>query len=243
MRFKSRKKKKFISSKHIICFFIISFIITLFLSFKLINKKVTPILISYAESKATSLATLVITQAVNDYVFEKMNSDDLFITEKDDNNNIVSIDFNPVTVNKLLNLVTNYVQEYIQKIEDGDIDSLGVTDSIFNNYDTNNLKNGIIYEIPSGVVFKNSLLSNLGPKIPVRINLIGDVISDIDTNITNYGINNALVKVTLNVQVNMQVILPFAKKDMKAETNVPVAIKIVQGTVPNLYYNLGSLNK
>ena len=197
----------------------------------------------YAESKATNLATLMITQAVNEEVFKKMDPEDMFITKKDNDGNIISADFNSIKVNELLNMVTNYVQDYLQKIEDGDIDNLGVSDSIFSDYDIDKLKHGVIYEIPSGVIFKNSLLSNLGPKIPVKMNLTGDVVSDIDTTVTDYGINNALVKVTLKVQVSMQVLLPFSKKDIKAETNIPVAIKLLQGNVPNMYYDISGLKK
>ncbi len=245
MRYRYRKKRlKFkIEKKNIVVLAVVGIIISCFFLFSYINKKITPILMNYAESKAINLATLMITQAVNNEVFSKMDKDDLFLSEKDSNGNITSIDFNSITINKLLNMVTNYVQDYLQKIEDGDIDNLGVSDSIFSDYDIESLKNGVIYEIPSGVVFKNSLLSNLGPKIPVKMSLIGDVVSDIDTSITNYGINNALLKVTLKVQVNMQVLLPFSKKKAYAETNIPVALKLIQGTVPEMYYDLNGLKK
>ncbi len=243
MKLKYKKIRLKFKKKNIIILSLAAIFVSIFLVFNYINKKMTPILMNYAESKATNLATLVITQAVNNKVFKEMNPDDIFVTEKDSNGNTLSIDFNPITVNKLLNMVTKYVQDYLQKIEDGNIDNLGVSDSIFSDYDIGKLKHGIIYEIPSGVVFKNSLLSNLGPKIPVKLNLVGDVISDIDTNITNYGINNALVKVTLKVEVNMQVLLPFSKKNVRAQTNIPVALKLIQGGIPNFYYGLDNYKK
>jgi len=39
------------------------------------------------------------------------------------------------------------------------------------------------------------LLSNLGPKIPVKFDLVGEVIINIETKITNYGINNAMMEI------------------------------------------------
>ena len=113
---------------------------------------------------------------------------------------------------------------------------MGVSDTIFSNYDLHKLKQGIIYEIPSGVVFKNSLLSNLGPKIPVRINLVGDVTSDIQTKVSNYGINNVFLEVIVYVEVSMQVLLPFASKTVQANTSIPIVMKIIEGSVPNFYY-------
>ncbi len=210
--------------------------IAIFLSFQIINKKVTPVLLAYAESKATKIATLLITQAVNDKVFNMMDVEDIVVTSKDEKGMIQEVDVNPISVNKLLNMITNYVQEYLEKVESGNIDSLGVSDTIFSNYDLHKLKQGIIYEIPSGVVFKNSLLSNLGPKIPVRIHLVGDVTSDIQTKVSNYGINNVFLEVIVYVEVSIQVLLPFTSKTVSASTNIPVVMKIIEGSVPNFYY-------
>lgn len=234
-KFKTRKNKKH-KKRDIFAFTIVLLIMVLFISFKIINEKITPVLLSYAESKATKIATLLITQAVNDKVFHTMDVEDIVFTSKGESGLIKEVDVNPITVNKLLNMITNYVQEYIEKVENGDIDSLGVSDTIFSDYDIHKLKQGIIYEIPSGVVFNNSLLSNLGPKIPVRINLVGDVTSDIDTKISNYGINNVFLEIIVHVEVSMEVILPFASKPTSAQTNIPLVMKIIGGEVPNFYY-------
>lgn len=231
MRIRLRKRHKKFKIYFIICLFI--FCLYLLLSF--FSKKMTPIMLSYAESKATKLATLLITQAVNGEVFHTMDVDDLVVTNKDSNGIIKEVDINPIYANKLLNMITNYVQEYIEKVENGDIDSLGVSDTIFSSYDIHKLKQGIIYEIPSGVIFDNSLLSNLGPKIPVRINLIGDVETDIKTEITNYGINNVFFKVIAYVEVKMKVLLPFASSSLVASTNIPLVMKIIGGDVPDFY--------
>lgn len=237
MRFKRRiSLKKKCKKKNIWIFTCIFLVLFLYFLFSFFNTKVTPVLLSYAESKATKIATLLITQAVNDKVFHTMDIEDIVITSKDSTGLVKEVDVNPIFVNKLLNMITNYVQEYIEKVESGDIDSLGVTDTIFSNYDIHKLKQGIIYEIPSGVIFSNSLLSNLGPKIPVRISLVGDVTSDIKTNLTNYGINNAFLEVIVYVEVSMKVLLPFASKSVTASTNIPVVMKMIEGEVPEFYY-------
>lgn len=182
------------------------------------------------------MATLIITQAVNKEVLSKMKADDLFIVSKDSAQNIKTVDLNPIATNVLLSDITNYVQMYLQKLEIGDIDALGVSDSIFSDIPKDKLKQGIIYEVPSGLIFNNTMLASLGPKIPVRINLIGDVTSDIKTSVTDYGINNALIKVIVYVKVNLRVVMPFSSKDIKAETNVPILSRLIQGTIPDSYY-------
>ena len=39
------------------------------------------------------------------------------------------------------------------------------------------------------------------------------------------------------MKIDEQVILPFASKKMSVKSEIPVALKIIQGTVPNYYFN------
>ena len=71
--------------------------------------------------------------------------------------------------------------------------------------------------------------------------MVGNVVSSIETSISNYGINNAIVEVYAKVEVTEEVIIPFQTKRIKVVNNVPIAIKIIQGNVPD-YYSDGKLN-
>lgn len=215
---------------------IILFIISLILIFRFIDLKVTPLLVNYAEIKSKEFASLVINKAISNTI-DDLNVDDLFLITKDEFGEIKTIDFNPIIVNKTLTTITDKVQSNLKYIEQGKLDELNLSNDLYLDYNLEKLKQGIIYEIPSGIVFGNSLLSNLGPKIPVRLSLVGDIVSNIKTNITNYGINNALIEISVNLELREQVILPFTSKIISIETNVPVALKLTQGTVPNYYMN------
>lgn len=206
------------------------------------NKKITPIIMDYAEIQAGRIATLVINQAITKEMADEIEMEDLFITIKDDNGEIKSLDFNPIAVNKMLSMVTSNVQLYLRNLESGNLDEIGLTNSSLSGYDIDKLRKGIIYEVPTGVIFDNSILYNIGPKIPVRLSLIGDIISNVDTKVTDYGINNALIEIIINISVVEQVMLPFASKKVTVSTNVPVAIKLVQGNVPEYYLN-GNLSE
>ena len=83
-------------------FILVGLIFFTFLTFRLINKKVMPIFLDYADEETHKLATLIINDAVNKQVVEDLTVDDLFIMTKDDNGEIVSIDFNSITVNRVL---------------------------------------------------------------------------------------------------------------------------------------------
>ena len=92
-----------------------------------------------------------------------------------------------------------------------------------------------------GIISNNVLLSNIGPKIPVKLNLIGNVVSSVETTVKNYGINSALIEIYANVEVTEEVIIPFQTERIKITNNIPIAIKIINGSVPD-YYSDGKLN-
>lgn len=231
MNLKKKRKKS-----NLIVIIIIFIFIGIWVSFKIINDKITPVFLDYATLQAGKIATLVINQAISNEVTDTLNVDDLFITSKDKDGKINSVDFNPMMVNKMLSKITSNVHEYLEALENGEINKLGIKDTMLLS-DNLKLKKGIIFEIPSGLVFNNVLLSNIGPKIPVKLNLIGDIASNISTNVTNYGINNALIEVIINIKVYEQVILPYTAKQITVQTDIPIAIKLLQGETPSYYYN------
>ena len=233
------KRKRFIffhKKSNLISIILILILVGIVWLFSFANKRITPIIMDYAEMQAGRIATLVINQAITKEVTNEIQLDDLFIIVRDDTGEIKSMDFNPLAVNKMLSMVTSNVQLYLRNLENGDLDEIGLSNGSLNGYDIDKLKRGIIYEVPTGVVFNNSILYNIGPKIPVRLSLIGDIVSNIDTKITDYGINNALIEIIINISVVEQVMLPFASKKVTVSTNVPVAIKLVQGNIPHYYF-------
>ena len=143
-------------------------------------------------------------------------------------------------VNKTLNMITNLVALNLKMIEEGNIEMVDIFDN--SEYDVSKLKKGIIYEIPMGAVTKSSLIANLGPKIPVRMHIIGDVVSNLETNVKEYGINNALIEIGVSVSVNSLVNLPFVSKKITVSTVIPLSLKLIQGNIPSYYYSYGIKN-
>lgn len=192
---------------------------------------------NYATLESQKLSSIIINKAISKHITEKITAEDMFTITRDNSGEIRAIDFNAPIVNKFLTETTNSVQINLRNIEKGNIDAIEFSDSLMVDYDKKKLEKGIIYEINSGMIFNNVLLANLGPKIPVKISLVGDAVSNISTNIKNYGINNALIEVYVNIKINEKVILPFYDKTITVKTKVPVALKIVTGSVPTYYSN------
>ncbi len=231
------KKKLKIKKINILFLVIILIFIGIILIFNFVNKKISTVIMDYATLEAQKLSSIIINKAVSKHITEQIEPEDLFSVTQDSNGEIKSIDFNSSTVNKFLTETTNSIQINLRNIEKGDIDALEFSDSILIDYNKENLKKGIIYEISSGLIFNNSLLSNIGPRIPVKISLLGDATGSVSSEVKNYGINNALIEVYVELAINEQVILPFYEDVIKVESKIPVAMKIVTGSVPDYYAN------
>ena len=217
---------------NVIIFIIIFILLSIIFVFKYINEKIMPVFLEYAEYQASKIATYVISIAVDEEVSQNLDIEDLFFTSKDTSGNITSIDFNPITINKISNMIKANIFEYLEDLENGNIEKIKNT-ALF----SSRINEGIIFEIPSGVVFNNIILANIGPKVPVKLNLTGDILTNISTKVTDYGINNAVVEVIVNVEVYEQVILPFTTKRITINTDIPIAIKLIQGEIPSYFFN------
>lgn len=232
---KIRLRKKRVKKINLLIISVFIIGISISLVFNYINKKASPIIMQYATLEAKKLSSIVINKAVSKHITEKINSDDLFFITKDEKGEIKAIDFNTSLINKFLTETTNSVQMNLKNIEKGNVDALEFQDSIVVDYDRKKLEKGIIYEVSSGVLIGNPILANTGPKIPIKISLVGDAISNVSTNVKNYGINNALIEVFVNIKIQEKVVLPFYNNNIEIKTKVPVALKIVTGTVPKYY--------
>ncbi len=235
IRLRSHKKIK-LSTK--ISTIIVLLIISAYILIDYCGNKVLPVIMNQAKIDCKKMAILTIKNSLNDDVLSILD-DNMYDVIQNSNGEIQTIDFNPIMVNKFLSATTSVVSENLKKLEKGEIDDISFISS--DDYNIKNLKNGVISEIPMGIISNNVLLSNIGPKIPVKLNLIGNVVSNVETNISNYGINSALVEIYAKVEVTEEVIIPFQTERIKIVNNIPVAIKIINGSVPE-YFSSGKLS-
>lgn len=190
-----------------------------------INKKISPKLTNYAELEIRKISNLIITKSITKESLEKININDIFIINKNNNNEILTVDLDTIKINNLIREATINIEENLKQLELGNI----------NEY--NELKKGVVLEIPLGQIYNNFLLNNRGPKIPVKLKIIGDMEMETKTKVTNYGINSALIEISLETRIKEKVILPITSKEIEVIQSTPIAIKLVQGTVPNYYSN------
>ena len=236
MKMLLRKKKRRVN---ILPICIIIFIFLVVISGYFINnysRKAIPLLMSYAEAESKKLIILVINKAVTKQI-NNVDTDQIFEVTYNNNGEVILIDFNSKRTSIALSTITSLVEFNLRAIEEGKIDMLELPDNSLNVFDTDLLEKGIILEVPLGVISNSVLLTNLGPKIPVKISLIGDVSSGFSTDVKEYGINNALITLNIDVSVDTKVVLPFVSEDMNVSASIPIAMKVIQGKIPEYYLN------
>ena len=213
--------------------FFLSIILAL-LFIKFIGNKYGKVLISYGGTDAKRIVTLIVNNAI---IFNKNDDfiNDIFIIERDANNNIKNLDLNVLKSNKLLDSINEKITNDLVNISNGNIDNTSVNIKSISDIDYNNFKNGFVNTISFGTLMGNGLISNVGPKIPIKVILIGDVNSTISSNVKDYGINNALIEVKVNVNVSVLVSVLLNSKKVNVNISRVIAMKIIQGDIPNYY--------
>lgn len=234
MTLRSKRKKK----NKLLVIIIITIFISI-MSFSFINyysQKALPLLTTYAEAETKKLVILVINKAVTKQI-NNVDINDIFEVTYNNEGEVILIDFNSKRTSIALSTITSLVELNLRAIEEGKIDMLELPDNSLDAFNKDLLDKGVILEIPLGVISNSNLLSNIGPKVPVKLSIIGDVSSGFSTDVEEYGINNALIKLYIDVEVNARVVMPFISDDISIGASIPIAMKVIQGKIPEYYLN------
>lgn len=209
------------------------------LSLWYINRGVTPALVEIAETKAQQLARDAINEAVSKQIAEDLQFNDLVKMEKDDQGNVVYMGWNSVLVNRALRDTTIRVQNFLKRMELGELPMEDTTLEPDLDPDRTPEEQGeqpaTLIELPIGMATNNSLLANLGPKVPVQLRVIGDVQSEVDIEMTEYGINAALFELTIHFEVNVRIVIPFSTETTVVTNNIPIDQATILGEVPEYF--------
>lgn len=211
-------KKRYLRKRFIIVIVCLVLFIYFFLG---LSKNVSYYYLSYSEKEARKIIDLSVGNAITDDILEDIKDKNLYKVSKNSNGEIEMVDYDSYLVNAFLRDITDNIALSLEKEESN--------------------PNKIAFYIPLGSIFQNPILNNKGPKIPVRMEIIGSVLTNINTKVTEYGINNCLIEMYVHVEVKEKVILPVIAKTITITNDLPVSYKIIKGTVPSYYGN--SINK
>lgn len=144
------------------------------------------------------------------------------------NNNIMSIDIDNNASNELLKNIIDDLEIVVRDIEYGRINDYENSEFLYGD-------NGIILLVSIGTSLNNTLLYDIGPKIPVKISFLENVDAYVDVSVEDYGINNSLIKLYINIRMEQLIEMPIDKEKTLIEYKFLVASKLVNGKVPEFY--------
>ena len=215
----------------LIVILVISFI-TSIVMILLSGKKLEKIIVSYSTKEVKRIANVILNDVIIlDDVFDK----NFYNIIRDSEGNISLIDFDSNVTNDILKKINSKALKKIKELEKGNSKHLELSDSLKGTRLTY-LDNGIVCDIPLGVLLNNSLLINFTTSIPIKFSFIGTVTSNMFTNVKEYGFNNALIEIGVEVTIKEQVTMPHSTETVKVTTKINLATQVIQGQVP-LYYN------
>lgn len=235
--FSRGRKRKYHAKKsgksNKIAIFLISFIACIILFLIYVNDRLLPTYLDYAEVQTYKIASHVVTRAISAKTV--MNVHEVIENVPTNSNEMVTTKFNTEIINKERAEIVSLIKLNLQEAEQGDLTHLPDLENV--QYDVGSMEagDGIVFFVPLGQALNLPILGNLGPKIPIRFHIIGNVSSNIISDITEFGINNAKVEVGIQIKVNVQIIVPFASKTATVEQYIPVAIGLVQSPVPHIW--------
>lgn len=217
MKWRRRHRKRFTLKKGFV------FILLVFCLFLILSKSYfRPPLMGYAKQKSYYYASFLINKSLSEQVVPNIDTSKIINMETRSNGYVTSVVVDVYQVNLLISKMTQQIQEELNQYQND------------KNHELNNLK------LPIGVMFDNPVLNNMGPSISIQLRTIGSVHTDILSSVKPYGINNSLIEVVIKTTIRFQVLIPFQKDEILVETNTPLLIKVIQGSVPHYYYTGGN---
>ena len=195
-----------------------------------LNVRLLPVVVTYGDYECENMLINVTNEIVKQ--LNNQIKKESIVTYDDETS---SLKYNVEILNSLSVSAVSKLQYYLNKIEKGEYD-----DEIFKKVNLINKidveKRGIVYSIPTSKAFNNSVISSLFVEIPVRYRMAGKICSQIVSEISEYGINNALVEVKMKIEADFQIITPIMSDQKNIQVYVPLSMQLLEGKVPNIFY-------
>lgn len=199
-----------------------------FIMFINYSKKVSSKIISVAEAKVEKFTKSFLSNNIGYDILNNKNLENILIINKNSAGEILYVDYNLDKAYEALQIITNVLYENINELESGNYKNIK-DDDIKRNH------KGLILELPMFIFSDSPLLASFGPKIYVKVDSVGTILTNIKSKITNYGFNNALVELYVTIKITEELTTPVTKEEFVIDYDVLVASKVINGRVPEFY--------
>lgn len=203
--------------KIIIYVFLFALVIFTFLIVYFVNNYFSERVKVYIENKGVVHTQDFIQKSIMENVINDIKISELYIINKDSNEQTKNIIINTSQVNKIFSSV---------------------------NKTLNKDMNAISFEqlnIPLSSIFGETIFSSIGPDIKLRVIPSGKYKCDVISKATEYGINNSLFEIYILIDIKIESIVPLIRVNSDVQCKIPIVMQIIHGEVPRYYYNTDKL--
>ncbi|MGI6148527.1 MAG: sporulation protein YunB [Firmicutes bacterium] len=177
-----------------------------------VEHRLAPVLYTWAETRAISIATRAINVAVEEMMATSLSAVELATVLRDGSGNIQAIQYDMGEVNRVSSLATHKILQTLNNLGEE------------------------IFPIPLGQLTGLDFLASWGPGIPVRMIPVGGLTTTPVASFTSAGINQTWHRIALDIQVTMRVAVPLRSAEILVSTQVPILDEIFIGQVPTWYF-------
>ena len=169
-----------------------------------------------AKTQVRNVTSDLINDAIDDQIETgNIQYDRIVYFEKDLNGRITALKTNISEVNRLKTDILNLINDEILALDTSDL------------------------SVPIGSLMVPELFSGKGPGIPVHILSIRNSDASFDSYFSEAGINQTLQRLTMNVCVDVSVLVLGQTESFTVSSQVVVAETIIVGDVPDTFFQTG----
>ncbi len=199
---------------------ILILVILLCVGFGFLRTQYAPVVEELAESQAKITASDLINNAIAAQVDnENIQYDRIVYFEKDLNGKITALKTNMTEVNRLRSQILSEISREILALGPQDIG------------------------VPIGSVILPELLSGKGPRISVRVISATNSDAEFVSTFSEAGINQTLQQLTVNVSVDVTILVMNRMETFTVKGQMVVAETIIVGAVPETFIDTRGLGK
>ena len=214
--FNNSRNNKYITKIKKIFPFIIIILIAIITCY-MIWKSIYPIFETLCEDQAKAIATKV-TNEETSRVLSKYNYNSFFTIEKDEDGNVQMITANVLQINQVTSDIALYIQNALKENENNEV------------------------YISTGSLTGIKLFSGSGPRIPIQLATVGNVLTDLKSEFVAQGVNQTLHRIYMEVVTTVNILTPFSTIEKSITNQVLIAENVIIGNIPSTYYNLNGID-
>lgn len=184
----------------------------LVLLLELVNARLTPTIVAFAEAKGRGAATEAMNRAVSSKIAQSIRYEDLMAIKTDNRGKVALVQPNTGEINRLASATVMEVQKSLRQLK------------------------GQEFDIPVGQLLGMPAFASRGPRLRVSVIPVGSVTASVTDDFEQAGINQTRHRIYLVVRTVVRIVVPLVRSTVEVTSRIPITEAVIMGEVPQVYF-------